>query len=481
MSDIDLVAVFDMGKTHTRLSIADPRTGRLLSQARRANQRVLRHGWAQLDLAAAQPWLVDTLAASPHRARIGALVPVAHGAACVLVDRQGRVLAAPDYEDQAFDTLRDDYDRQRDPFAETCSPRLPAGLNLGAQLHALERLEPALWSAADRVLLLPQYWAWQWSGEPACELTSLGCHSDLWQPAAGRWSSLAERRGWDRRLGPLRPAGQALGLLKPALARATGLPASCRVLCGLHDSNAAWLAQRRAAGGAADLTLLSSGTWVIAMSSGAPLSRLREDRDMLANVDALGHPLPTARFMGGREFAALCGVAPAAAAGPADLAAVLAAHAMALPSFVPAGGPFRALQGRRLRLEGLTPPQRRAAATLYLALVTEVMLELLGAAGPLVIDGPLAADAGYPALLQALRPRQPVSVAGGGDGTVAGALALLDAGPPPPRGEQAAPPAAIPFDLNGLADYRAAWREAVSLADPALGLAPSPTRGRGLG
>ena len=40
-------------------------------------------------------------------------------------------------------------------------------------------------------------------------------------------------------------------------------------------------------------------------------ARLDPKADMLANVDVCGVPVPTARFMGGREFSVLAGDAPA--------------------------------------------------------------------------------------------------------------------------------------------------------------------------
>ena len=43
------------------------------------------------------------------------------------------------------------------------------------------------------------------------------------------------------------------------------------------------------------------------MAAGGALDRLDAGRDMLANVDALGDPVPCARFMGGREFALIAG------------------------------------------------------------------------------------------------------------------------------------------------------------------------------
>ena len=66
-----------------------------------------------------------------------------HGATCALLDAHGD-LALPvlDYEHDGPDTLAAEYDAVRPPFAETGSPRLPAGLNLGAQIFWQQRRFP---------------------------------------------------------------------------------------------------------------------------------------------------------------------------------------------------------------------------------------------------------------------------------------------------------------------------------------------------
>ena len=74
-----------------------------------------------------------------------------------------------------------------------------------------------------------QYWSWFLSGTASSEATSLGCHSDLWNPRAADYSSLARRRGWSDRFAPLAAAGDVAGTLRPSITAATGLPGTCRV------------------------------------------------------------------------------------------------------------------------------------------------------------------------------------------------------------------------------------------------------------
>ena len=295
------IAVVDIGKTRSKLSLWAP-DGRRLAERDHLNAPSAANP-AQLDLAGIEAWLKRALKDLARRAEIIAIVPVGHGAAAVLMDGD-RAVAALDYEAEPPPVVAAAYDDERDPFAATLSPRLPGGLNLGAQLFWLERLYPGLWPHGGRALLWPQYWAWVLSGERSSEVTSLGCHSDLWRPAERRFSDLALGRGWAARLGPLRHAAAVLGPLRLALAAELGLPRTCRVHCGVHDSNAALLAARGLPElSGAPFSVVSTGTWVISMAVGGDGPAAYDPaEDMLANVDVDGRPVPTARFMGGRDY-----------------------------------------------------------------------------------------------------------------------------------------------------------------------------------
>src|SRR6185437_7817399 len=104
-------------------------------------------------------------------------------------------------------------------------------------------------------------------------------------------------------------------------------PATCVVHCGLHDSNAALHAARglpELAGG--PFAVVSTGTWVVSMAvGGAGPVAYDPAEDMLANVDVDGRPIPTARFMGGRDYESWMGEALGEPGDPALLPRAAAA------------------------------------------------------------------------------------------------------------------------------------------------------------
>jgi sugar (pentulose or hexulose) kinase len=398
-------------------------------------------------------WMMSTCRTFATLAEVSAIVPVTHGATAALADANGLVLPVLDYEAELPGI---DYAALRPPYAETLSPLLPAGLNLGRQLAWQARHFPVEFGRARHILMYPQYWAWRLCGAAASEATSLGCHTDLWNPCTQQYSSLVARMGWRRLLPPLAPAWTALGTLRAEVADATGLPRHCHVLSGIHDSNASLMRYLDQDEGA-PRTVLSTGTWMIAAALGAPLQHLREDADMLANTNALGQPVACMRFMGGREFGELAG-AQAETCSHEDLQRIIAQGTMALPCFAATGGPFA---GRAGSVEGPAPGdarERYALATLYTVLMTDYCLDALQATGPLVVEGSFTANPWFGPLLASLRPQQAVSYSLDPSGTTCGGWMLRY------RGSAAAGKSFVtqPRPLELLDAYKQRWLGAIT-------------------
>jgi L-fuculokinase len=450
------VALLDVGKTQTKLLLIDPQTTRIVRRAERASVSQPSSLGPQLDVHGIEQWLHDAFAAAPESGALHSIVPVAHGAAAVLIDAQGRVLAAPDYENPQFESVAASYRLLRDDFAATLSPFLPLGLNLGRQLFWLQQSAPELLARCRYILTYAQYWAWRFSGEPASELTSLGCHTDLWLPLAHAPSQLAGSQGWADRLPSLRGAQEVLGSVRRDWSEACGINPNCLCLCGMHDSNASYLAYSLELGGEVPFAVVSSGTWTVVMARGADLGRLIESRDMLANIDLSGRAVATARFPGGREYQAIAGSgAEQWVPDEASLQQVLRENALALPSFACAGGPFAGHAGRLVRTERLDNRSRPALAALYLALMTDLSLDSLDARGEILLDGPLADNDLYARILATLRPGQTVRGAARRSGIVHAALHLANC--PVEAAQRVLPALPLPC-RDALLEYRGQWQ-----------------------
>ena len=445
--------VLDIGKTNAKLTLIDA-AGKTLAEVRTPNT-VRRVGpYPHHDTERLWTWMLGQLRELAKLAHIHAIVPVTHGATAALVDDAGLVLPVLDYEHvpgDAADAAR--YEAKRPSFAESGSPQLPAGLNLGRQLEWLQARFPAEFARTRHVLMYPQYWAWRLCGVAASEVTSLGCHTDLWRPAEGSYSSLVERQGWQPLFPPRRDAWARLGTLRADLAADTGLPADCEVVCGIHDSNASLLRHLLTLQQSGPCTVLSTGTWLIAAALGSATRPLVEAQDMLANCDVFGDAVPCIRFMGGREFGAIAGERPAPFTAE-DVERLIARGTMALPCFAETGGPFA---GRLGRVEGAVPQtdaERAALATLYVVLMADHCLLALGASGRVVVEGAFTVNPWFGPLLAGLAEDRDVTVSDDGSGTTCGAW-LLDAWGSKAESAVAPVPAWSPA---GWRAYRDAWR-----------------------
>ena len=454
---IEATIVLDIGKTNVKLVLIDA-DGAVLAERRSPNTILSGGPYPHHDTDRIWSWMLDGMQQFSGLARVGAIVSVTHGATAALVDDEGLVLPVLDYEFEMPAEQGAHYAGQRPPYSATYSPGLPAGLNLGRQLAWQAQAFPERFRRARHILMYPQYWAWRLSGVAASEVTSLGCHTDLWQPARQQYSSLVERMGWSGLFPPLRPAWAPLGFLKAELARKTGLPVECRVLCGIHDSNASLLRHfARAAGGQGEPpAVLSTGTWVIAAAPGKPLEGLREDADMLANSNAMGQAVACMRFMGGREFGELAGRDPEVC-GEEDLRLMIEQQTMALPCYSQAGGPFAGRVGEIVGEAPRDKRQRYALATLYCVLMSDYCLSQLGVEGEVVVEGSYTGNPWFAPLLAALRPHQQISSTDDTSGTTCGGWMLHHWGSAPAVRSAVA----TPLELAGWAEYRQRWLAAL--------------------
>lgn len=419
------VAVIDIGKTNAKLALVDLADLSELAVITRPNTVLPGPPWPHFDVEGHWEFILEGLADFHREHGVTAISVTTHGACAALLATDGS-LAAPilDYEHAGPDALAEAYDAIRPSFAETGSPRLAMGLNIGAQLYWQFQTDPGLKERTGTIVTYPQYWGHRLTGVAATDVTSLGCHTDLWNPHEGRFSSLIAALDLNDKVAPPRHPGEVLGTILPQVAAGTGLAPGTPVLCGIHDSNASLLPH--ILGQRAPFSVVSTGTWVIAMSIGGHKVMLDPGADTLINVNALRDPVPSARFMGGREYDMVVGGKACPDPSDADLRTVLDDKVMLLPAIVAESGPFR---GHKARWVGAEPdpgsPRRKAAVSFYLALVTACCLEHIGHNGPIIVEGPFATNRAFLMMLSTVTGA-PIMASDSQTGTSQGAAMLVD-------------------------------------------------------
>ena len=452
--------ILDVGKTNAKIHVLNAQ-GAWEYSTQCANQVVSDGAYPHFRAESLWLWFANSVKTIEFELKreIESICVTTHGATAALVNHlalgsEALVLPIMDYEFTGVEALSKEYRTQCSSFSQSFSPALPAGLNLGLQLFWMQRQFPETFRRASHILMYPQYWAWRLSGELSTEVSSLGCHTDLWNSRQQCYSALVHNCGWRGMFPPLRSAWEVLGPLLPSLATKLGLSAQCKVHVGVHDSNASYLRYLARSG---SFCVFSTGTWTIAMTSACELRHLHSERDMLANTAVNGETVACSRFMGGREYDIICartGANVEAIISEADLLAVLNEQCFALPNFCPGSGPYPAAEaqfvGEINRVNGA------AMATLYCALMMDIQADLLHAQGDIFIEGAFLKNPWLCRIFAALRSDQRVYLSADETGTVQGCaqLAAWPAQPSAPKLERCEKAV-----LSGLHAYRQRWRQ----------------------
>ena len=464
MSGPGEIAVLDVGKTNLKLCVTDL-DGAVIETVSTRNTTSPGPPWRHHGLLTLAPWVGTTLAGLARRHPLRVVVPVGHGSGGVLTLADpdagacGAALPMMDYEDAFPAGLDAAYRGEAGTFADRGSAVMMASTHAARQLFRMQSEQPEAVSAAAHYLNVAQYWAWWLSGVAVSEYSAMGAQSQLWNVPRRQFSPIVRRQGWERLIPPFRPAWETLGPVRAALRERFGLPDGLTVLTGAHDSSANF--HRYRAAGLADFTLVSTGTWIVALSREADVARLSEARGMTINADMEGAAVGGALSMGGREFSAVAGPDwKGEQSEPAALASIVDRGTMALPSFGGNEGQFPGSAGCG-RIAGPAPQtqaERTALAVLYAALLTVACADALGGGERLILDGTFLQDALYAPLVAALRPGRPTEISHEPNGVAAGAALLAShtsrTGPVPIALARPSPLPPVP----GLDRYAATWR-----------------------
>jgi sugar (pentulose or hexulose) kinase len=280
-----VIAVFDIGKTNKKVFLWSTSFEIVFEKQQTFDEIVDEDGFACEDLGALQQWIVSTFTALcqlPEFEIIG-LNFSAYGASFVYVNGAGDPVA-PLYNylkpvSTPFPYV--DFGGE-DAFARKTASPILGNLNSGLQVYA-STFRP-FWAEVFKALHFPNYLASLFSGKLHTDITSIGCHTALWDFDLGQyhpWVATIEDK-----LAPISFAsfeeidGITYGL-------------------GLHDSSAALVPYLRCISD--DFVLLSTGTWCIAMHpfNESPLTADELAQDVLCFLQPNGKPVKASRLFGG--------------------------------------------------------------------------------------------------------------------------------------------------------------------------------------
>ncbi len=174
----------------------------------------------------------------------------------------------------------------------TASPVL-GNLNSGMQLYWLKYSKPHAYKNIQYSLHLPQYLSYLISGNVYSDITSIGCHTNLWNFQTNSYHQWVYQEGINEKLPPIVSGNHVVWANIPGN--------SYRVGVGLHDSSAALIPYL--VNFSEPFILISTGTWCISLNpfNSSPLTTEELNCDCLCYMTYKGVPVKASRLFAGNE------------------------------------------------------------------------------------------------------------------------------------------------------------------------------------
>ncbi|HEX9512260.1 MAG TPA: FGGY family carbohydrate kinase [Puia sp.] len=312
MSATPVIAILDTGKTNKKLFLFDEHYKIVWEQAASFSGTTDEEGDPCEDLDQLTAWVQHSfqeLGRLPDF-RIRAINFSAYGASLVHIDAMGTPVAPlynylKPYPAELKKKFYDRYGGEVTFSMLTASPVL-GSLNSGMQLYRIKEERPELFGRISYSLHLPQYISFLLTGEKYSDITSIGCHTNLWNFSQDHYHEWVYREGIMDKLAPVMPSSSVIpvprsSFANPGLASASGQPGHLPAGIGLHDSSAAMIPYLESF--QEPFVLISTGTWCISMNSfnKTPLTVAELQKDCLCYMSYRGRPVKASRLFAGYE------------------------------------------------------------------------------------------------------------------------------------------------------------------------------------
>ena len=295
-----VIAIFDIGKTNKKLFLFNEQYQPVFERTTRFTETTDEDGDPCEHLESLRLFILDSLreVAAMQQYEVRAVNFTAYGASLVYIDDKGEPLT-PLYnylkpypaalQQQLYDTWNGEV-----LFAQlTASPAL-GSLNSGLQLFRLKKERAGLFQKTKYALHLPQYLSFLVTGIPCSDLTSIGCHTALWDFTQNNYHQWTISEQLLPRLAPIASHHNLLQV------KSTIVPQLMQAGIGLHDSSSALIPYLLSFH--EPFVLISTGTWCISLhpfnNTALTADELRQD--CLCYLSWEGRPVKASRLFAGQ-------------------------------------------------------------------------------------------------------------------------------------------------------------------------------------
>jgi sugar (pentulose or hexulose) kinase len=294
-----VILIFDVGKTNKKILLFDERYKLVFEESVHLDETKDEDGFPCEDITVLTNWIESSFdkILSDTRFDVRGVNFSGYGASFVYVDEfLNPVLPLYNYLKPYPQKLQQEFYNTYGGVPEfskrTASPVL-GNLNSGMQLYRIKKEKPELFSKIKYALHLPQYLSTILTKKTYSELTSIGCHTNLWDFSSNDYHEWVYKEGVRSVLPSMLKGDECLNIRYKTKTLCIGI--------GLHDSSAAlipYLANFKE-----PFILLSTGTWSISLNpfNHTALTISELEQDCLCYLTYQGVPVKASRLFSGYE------------------------------------------------------------------------------------------------------------------------------------------------------------------------------------
>ena len=298
---ISVIAIFDIGKTNKKVILYDEKYRIISEQTRQFEEVRDENGNSCDDITAITSWVSGTLNFLQLLSNISlkGFNVSAYGASFVHLDKNFNIVAPlynylNPYPAALLKKFYATYGDEVRLSTETASPPL-GNLNSGLQLFRIKHERPTLYNTITYSLHLPQYVSCLISSRACSDITSIGCHTYLWDFQKKQYHHWVIQEGINKKFPPIVKGDSVVPM------RSVNEKHDIVVGAGLHDSSAALIPYLMTF--SEPFILLSTGTWCISLNpfNDSPLTAEELEKDCLCYLSFTGDPVKASRLFTGQE------------------------------------------------------------------------------------------------------------------------------------------------------------------------------------
>jgi sugar (pentulose or hexulose) kinase len=296
---VPVIAIFDVGKTNKKLFLFNESYQIVFEKSAQFKETVDDDGDPCEDIKSLHLFIQDGVKTilDSRDFKVRTINVTSYGASLVYLDGNGKNIGPlynylKPYPPRLLKQFYDTYGGEKLFSFQTASPVL-GSLNSGMQLYRVKHEKPDFFRQIKYALHLPQYLSYLLSGKPFSEITSIGCHTNLWHFQNMNYHYWVIQEGLIEKFPPVAPSDM---VVQPAT-----LSHTHSVGIGLHDSSAALIPYLVSFQD--PFVLLSTGTWAISLNpfNTTPLTKNELECDCLCFLQYKGSPVKASRLFAGHN------------------------------------------------------------------------------------------------------------------------------------------------------------------------------------